>query len=83
MKITIAIPVLIFVYAAGASAAPTYLNCTLSSSEKKVTSLDITADESNQQVSYSIVETGFAQKLSGIFTADKVLFVSYPGQLTR
>jgi len=38
--------------------------------------MEITLDESNQQVGYLIVETGFTEKLTGVFAADKVIFVS-------
>lgn len=70
------------IYSDSANANPVYLSCTISSKEK-VTHMEITLDESNQQVGYLIVETGFTEKLTGVFAADKVIFVSDSRKLTE
>ena len=65
-----------------AFASPVYLNCTTSAGEN-FASFEITLDESTKQVSYSILETGLTEKLAGVFTASKVVFVSDPNKLTE
>jgi len=83
-KLMIAFTVIYFaaIYSDSANANPVYLSCTISSKEK-VTHMEITLDESNQQVGYLIVETGFTEKLTGVFAADKVIFVSDSRKLTE
>lgn len=71
-------------FCTAAQAHPVYLSCALTSKDKpQPTLVEITADEATQQISYSILETGFTEKLPGVFTADKLRFVSAPGRMTE
>jgi len=60
-------------------AEPVYLDCHVIDTQGHKTRINITRDEANQHVSYLIVDTGLTQKMTGVFSADRVFFVSDPG----
>jgi hypothetical protein len=72
MRTTIVLWCLIIFGAASAHAEPVYLNCHVSDSQGNTTRINITLDEANQNVSYLIVNAGFTQKTTGVFSTDTV-----------
>ena len=79
MRTKIVLWFLIIFGATSVHAEPVYLACHVIDTQGKKTRIDITLDEANQHVSYLIVDTGLTQKTTGVFSADRVFFVSDPG----
>ncbi|MGH7793107.1 MAG: hypothetical protein ACREOB_12410 [Thermodesulfobacteriota bacterium] len=81
MRTKIGLWFLIIFAAATVYAEPVYLACHVIDAKGNQTRIDITLDEASQHVSYSIVDTGLTRKTTGIFSADRVFFVSNSGDL--
>jgi hypothetical protein len=65
--------ILLFVES-GASAAPTYLSCSVVSKEGKTTHINVTADEANQTATFEVVETGHSERRPAVFSPTTVRF---------
>ncbi|QLG94789.1 hypothetical protein HZF02_23855 [Pseudomonas yamanorum] len=66
---------LVFFIPAVASAAPVYLDCTMTNGTKPVL-WHVALDESMSSASYTVPEMDVAGKYPAVFTAEKVLFNS-------
>lgn len=68
------LPLLCFI-PAFASAAPVYLDCTMTNGTKPVL-WHVALDESTSSASYTVPEMNVAEKYPAVFTAENVLFNS-------
>lgn len=82
MRATSCFPLLALLVAQSASAAPTYLKCTIVSSASESRTFDVTLDEANGRVTQQGANGGSFQA-DGVFTADKVTYQSVYGSGAR